>query len=416
MTDKPNIMSSVPKSEAPRPDADVPAAKKAKKIETTADVAMEDAPKADKPKKPRAPAKKKEDTVMADASPAADAPPVVDAAESTTPAEVPKAEKPKKPRAPAKKKEEVTAVDPTDVTITPTTITPTTTPEPPKAPKKPRAPAKKKDAVVDAADSTNETAPASDEAPKEVKKSSTKKEKEPMQVDGEEQPKETKKPSTKKEKEPKVELPFTDVIDPMANKDILAAMCRKYGVKVTGKVAELRTRLEEYRAAHPDPNAPQSDGAGPSSASERPTAQLNILNGLGGKASTKKAPKGTMPPVLKKLKANAQRHVVARNRFGNYEHAETHLVFDPEDRMVVGRQDYTSGHVLELCDEDIEICKQYKFNYRLPENLDSNKKGLKDIKVGEADDELNEEDLENDAFEEEGEEDGEEEDPFADEE
>lgn len=348
---------TTPKTEAPRPTSDTPAPKKAKKAVLKAPELGE-----------HAGTMPTLDTMMPPATPS----------EST--AETPKVDKPKKPRAPAKKKADEPAEG-----------------EPPKT---------------------------------KAKKSSKKEEKEPLvpptpveaEVKAEEEKAEEKKKEKKTpvKKEKKDALPFTDFLDPLANKDMLAALCRKYGLKVTGKVAELRARLEEYRAEHPAPQTGDQDmsEAGPSNREEKKSATpLNILSGLGGKTNTKKEKKGAMPPVLKKLKANAQRHVVARNRFGNYEHAETRLIFDPDDRMVVGRQDYASGNVLELTDEDIEVCKQYKFNYRLPENLDSNKKGLKDIKVGEADDELNEEDLE-EGFEEELEDDdeGAEEDPFGDDE
>lgn len=219
-----------------------------------------------------------------------------------------------------------------------------------------------------------------------------------------------KKAAPKKEKEPKVELPFEEVALPLAlqTKDILAALCKKYGLKVTGKKDELVDRLSEYKKAHmPDGAEVPPVEEAPAPEDERKT--LNLLGGLGGKPVSK-AVKSAVPKVISKLRATAVRHTIARNRFGNYEHAETKLVFDRDDQNVIGKQDYMTGNVVELSDEDIELCKQYQFSYRIPENLDSHKKGLGHVKVEEVDDELNEDDLEDD-----GEEDGEEDDPFQDE-
>ncbi len=219
-------------------------------------------------------------------------------------------------------------------------------------------------------------------------------------------------PAKKKEKEAKECPPFEEVTLPLAlqTKDVLAALCKKYGLKVTGKKDELVDRLAEYKKEH------AVEGGGPAPADtpmedvvdDRKT--LNLLGGLGGKPVSK-AVKSAIPKVISKLRATAVRHTIARNRFGNYEHAETKLVFDRDDQHVIGKQDYVTGNVVELADEDIEVCKQYQFSYRIPENLDSHKKGLGHVKVEEVDEELNEDDLEDD-----GEEDGEEDDPFQDDE
>jgi len=55
--------------------------------------------------------------------------------------------------------------------------------------------------------------------------------------------------------------------------------------------------------------------------------------------------------------------------------------------------------------EDIELCKKYKFNYKLPENLNVNK-SLDDVNIEEVEEEeeLDEEDIEEEVEEEEEEE------------
>jgi hypothetical protein len=58
--------------------------------------------------------------------------------------------------------------------------------------------------------------------------------------------------------------------------------------------------------------------------------------------------------------------IIKKNKWGNYEHNETHLVFVNE--VVVGVQK-DNGDITGLNDEDIDKCNCYKFNYNLPDNL-----------------------------------------------
>ncbi len=268
-----------------------------------------------------------------------------------------------------------------------------------KPPKK--APAKKKAAAQPAStDSTNEAVP---ESPTKRK----------PEEEAEAPAPKRKAPAKKKEV---IDIPFEETAMSIATgtKDTLAGLCKKYGLKVTGKREELQDRLREYMRTHPNPNQP-ADEAGPSNPgdSDKKAIFASFLGGLGGKPAPKKAAKSA-PLVLKKLRANVPRHNIARNRFGNYEHAESKLVFDRDDQCVIGKQDYGSGNIIDLTDEDIETCKQYQFNYRLPENLDANKKGMK-VKVDDVEEEVDEEDLAaDDAFEDDD--DGGEEDPFVDDE
>jgi hypothetical protein len=78
---------------------------------------------------------------------------------------------------------------------------------------------------------------------------------------------------------------------------------------------------------------------------------------------------------------------------------QTGLVFNT-DKMVYGKQ--KDDDIIPLTPEDIELCKKYKFMYKLPENLNVSK-NLDDIKIDEVEEEedLDDDDLEEDIEDEE---------------
>jgi hypothetical protein len=61
--------------------------------------------------------------------------------------------------------------------------------------------------------------------------------------------------------------------------------------------------------------------------------------------------------------------LIRKNKHGRYVHDCTNLVFDKQSRKVIGKED-NHGHVLDLRRADIQVCRQYKFQYCLPECLD----------------------------------------------
>lgn len=61
--------------------------------------------------------------------------------------------------------------------------------------------------------------------------------------------------------------------------------------------------------------------------------------------------------------------IIRRNQHGRYVHDPTHFVFDKLSRKVIGKEG-THGEVHDLKRNDIQICRQYKFHYSLPECLD----------------------------------------------
>ena len=156
-----------------------------------------------------------------------------------------------------------------------------------------------------------------------------------------------------------------------ANKDMLAAMCKKVGLKVTGKKEELTQRLSEFLASDKDKKEP-------------PKVE-------------KKTDKND-PPVVKSIKERTAELAIRKNKFGNFEHSQTGLVFNT-DKMVCGHQS-DDGKIIDLNNSDIELCKKYKFPFKIPENLNTTKT-LDDVKIEDLDEEvLDEDDLEDDLEEE----------------
>jgi len=175
------------------------------------------------------------------------------------------------------------------------------------------------------------------------------------------------------EKNPDTEITKEKIM--VATKDMLAAMCKKKGLKMSGKKEELVSRL--------------LDSLSSSSSSS---------SSLSAKPSSSKTKDDS--PVVKAAKASIGELAIRRNKHGNFEHMQTGLVFNTE-KQVYGKQ-LDSGEVKPLTSEDIETCKKYKFLFKLPENLNVNK-SLDDIKVDEIEEEeeLDDEDIEEDVEEEE---------------
>lgn len=162
----------------------------------------------------------------------------------------------------------------------------------------------------------------------------------------------------------------------VATKDMLAAMCKKKGLKMSGKKEELVSRLLDSLSSSSSSSSSSITTSKPSSSSKKDDS-----------------------PVVKAAKASIGELAIRRNKHGNFEHMQTGLVFNT-DKQVYGKQ-LDSGEVSALTSEDIETCKKYKFLFKLPENLNVNK-SLDDVKVDEIEEEeeLDEEDIEEDVEEE----------------
>lgn len=84
----------------------------------------------------------------------------------------------------------------------------------------------------------------------------------------------------------------------------------------------------------------------------------------------KKMSPGTKQTIIDKLKKEAPAVVIRRNEHGNYEHSETGFLFDPVQKLVIGKQS-PDGTVIDISKDDIELCKKYNFNYNIPFVLDN---------------------------------------------
>ena len=60
--------------------------------------------------------------------------------------------------------------------------------------------------------------------------------------------------------------------------------------------------------------------------------------------------------------------IIKKNKYGNYEHEETHFIFNKDTHTVIGVQN-DNGDVSPLKIEDINVCNKYQFEYKHPDNL-----------------------------------------------
>jgi len=173
------------------------------------------------------------------------------------------------------------------------------------------------------------------------------------------------------------------IISPSTTKDMLAAYCKKRGLKMSGKKEELVQRLLDCLSSNV------------SSSSSSSTSNSSSSSSSSKSSSSKKEE----PSILKNIKESSGKVEVNRNKFGNYEHSQSGLVFNT-NKLVYARQ-LPSGELADLVVEDIELCKKYKLPYKLPENLNTSK-NLDDVKIDEIEEEeeLEEEDLEEEELDE----------------
>ena len=138
-----------------------------------------------------------------------------------------------------------------------------------------------------------------------------------------------------------------------ASKAELVAMCKKQGKKCSGTKNELISRLVS-----------------------KPVVKKT-------KKTKKKKKELKTPPVIKKINASIPAIQIRKNKFGNYEHVDTGLIFNKHTKKVIGKQ-HSDGQIVELSHSDIDLCNKYKFSYNLPENLNK-KSTLDDIQIDDLD-------------------------------
>lgn len=153
----------------------------------------------------------------------------------------------------------------------------------------------------------------------------------------------------------------------------LVGLCKSKGIKCGGKKDELIARLQELDAK---PVAKQ--------------VTTKTVSNVEKKVESKTKPETKPKPldILKTISNNIVPVHVRTNDFGNVVHPPTGLVFNTKTKRVIGHQE-EDGSVSELCDEDIENCKKFKFQYDTPQNLDK-KASLGGVKVQELEDDEDE--------------------------
>lgn len=162
----------------------------------------------------------------------------------------------------------------------------------------------------------------------------------------------------------------------------LKALCKRHGLKVSGKKDELIKRLQGKEE------------------NEEEEEKKEVKKEVKKKSPTKKEKESEDVKTLKKIETKVPTIDFRRNEFGNIMHTGSKLIIDKETKEVYAHQN-DDGTLNSLNPDDIEICKKYNLNYRLPENLDSDKKGLDDVKIAEMDEEEEkEEEVEYEEYEE----------------
>jgi len=71
--------------------------------------------------------------------------------------------------------------------------------------------------------------------------------------------------------------------------------------------------------------------------------------------------------VIAKLNSCRPCLSLEKNEYGNFEHIPTHFVFDRTSKKVIGKQQ--RDKILVLTKDDISLCKEYFFDYVIPETL-----------------------------------------------
>ena len=147
-------------------------------------------------------------------------------------------------------------------------------------------------------------------------------------------------------------------------KSDLQTMCKNKKQKSTGTKLELINRLLQCNGdPKSDPKGdPKGDPKSDPKGGRENDSKGNTESGCKGGTSTAN--------IIKQLSTNIPTLMIRKNKFGNYEHQESGLIFNPGSKKVIGTQDST-GNILTITSEDIELCNKYKFEYCIPENLNT---------------------------------------------
>jgi hypothetical protein len=173
------------------------------------------------------------------------------------------------------------------------------------------------------------------------------------------------------------------VMNPATTKDYLKAFCKSKGLTQSGKKEDIVKRVLDFL---------KKDCSQTTITQAKPVAKP---------ASSKSSKTTSTPSVISSVVEKIGVNEIRKNKFGNYEHYESGLVFVKDSSTAIGHQNNDTGKIDSLTDRDIEMCKKFKFTYKIPANLNVGK-GLENVKVDDLDDEEeDEEELDEDDLEEE---------------
>lgn len=103
----------------------------------------------------------------------------------------------------------------------------------------------------------------------------------------------------------------------------------------------------------------------------KPDLIKNIINKLVQVDEPKKEvvpKKKVVENIISEISKHVPVIVIKRNKHGNHEHQDTHMVFDHKTRTVVGVQQ-DDGSISMLTKADIEKCHELNFKYNIPSSL-----------------------------------------------
>lgn len=131
----------------------------------------------------------------------------------------------------------------------------------------------------------------------------------------------------------------------------LKALCKEKKLKVSGTKKELVERLTKFGNIPPLESVTET------------------------KTRKKRTPPMKRPVILQGLEEHVEKIHIRRNTYGYYEHPETGFIFDEKTHQVIGKQrevfdpSQTSDSIEPLTAEDIEKCKELRFEYVIPDTL-----------------------------------------------
>ena len=106
-----------------------------------------------------------------------------------------------------------------------------------------------------------------------------------------------------------------------------------------------------------------------------------------------KVPKDELSSVPVKESKPKEKLAIRKNKYGNFVHEPTQLVFKSYTEKVVTKKQSEDGKLTDLSEEDIENCKKYGFKYEINEESE-NEDENEEKKCKEKDKESDEEDEE----------------------